>query len=245
MPDWSHELPLLPTKPARVLLFIAMESEAAPIAQALRLDAGRGRLGGAQIELCNPGRDTATSCDRIGPVYAAWALTRAIAAAKPDLVVNMGTAGGFAAQGLDIADLVLARDTMFHDARVALAGFDAVARAHTRLSPRDAELDALAEAISARVGLVSSGSSLDATADELAQFARLRTLAKDMELAALAAVCATEQVPLIALKGVTDLVDRHEPAHEAFVRNFNRTSARIAQAAPAFFEALLAQSEKR
>jgi nucleoside phosphorylase len=134
---------------------------------------------------------------------------------------------------------------MFHDARVALAGFDAVARAHTRLSPQDAELDALAEAISARVGLVSSGSSLDATADELAQFARLRTLAKDMELAALAAVCATEQVPLIALKGVTDLVDRHEPAHEAFVRNFNRTSARIAQAAPAFFEALLAQSEKR
>jgi nucleoside phosphorylase len=241
MPDWSHELPLLPTKPARVLLFIAMESEAAPIAQALRLNAGRGQFGRAQIELCNPGRDTATSCDRIGPVYAAWALTRAIAVAKPDLVVNMGTAGGFAAQGLDIADLVVARDTMFHDARVALAGFDAVARAHTRLSPQDAELDALAEAISARVGLVSSGSSLDATADELAQFARLRTLAKDMELAALAAVCATEQVPLIALKGVTDLVDRHEPAHEAFVRNFARTSGRLADAAPTLLRAIVSR----
>jgi 5'-methylthioadenosine/S-adenosylhomocysteine nucleosidase len=241
MPDWSHELPPLPTNPARVLLFIAMESEATPIAQALRLHAGRGRLGSAQIELCNPGRDTATSCDRIGPVYAAWALTRVIATAKPDLVVNMGTAGGFAAQGLDIADLVVARDTMFHDARVALAGFDAVARAHTRLSPHDTELDALAEAISARVGLVSSGSSLDATSDELAQFAHLRTLAKDMELAALAAVCATEQVPLIALKGVTDLVDRHEPAHEAFVRNLARTSGRLADAAPTLLRAIVSR----
>jgi nucleoside phosphorylase len=103
------------------------------------------------------------------------------------------------------------------------------------------ELDALAEAISARVGLVSSGSSLDATSDELAQFARLRTLAKDMELAALAAVCATEQVPLIALKGVTDLVDRHEPAHEAFVRNFARTSGRLADAAPTLLRALVSR----
>ena len=153
----------------------------------------------------------------------------------------MGTAGGFAAQGLGIADFVLARDTMFHDARVALAGFDAVARAHTRLSPQDAELDALAEAISARVGLVSSGSSLDATSDELAQFARLRTLAKDMELAALAAVCATEHVPLIALKGVTDLVDQHEPAHEAFVRNLARTSGRLADAAPTLLRALVSR----
>jgi 5'-methylthioadenosine nucleosidase len=222
-----------------------MRDEAAPIARALGFERDRCRVGDAEIELVVPGSDPTTGVDRIGPVHAAWALTRAIAVRKPDLVVNMGTAGGFAAQGLDIADLVLARDTMFHDARVALGGFDAVARAHARLSASDAELDAIASAIAtcvghaARTGLVSSGSSLDATADELALFARMRTLAKDMELAALAAVCATERIPLVALKGVTDLVDRHEPAHEAFVRNLARTSGRLADAAPTLFRALV------
>jgi 5'-methylthioadenosine nucleosidase len=242
MPDWTYELPSIPAQPRRVLLFIAMESEAAPIAHALRLEHGKGRIGQTEIELLSPGRDDATKIDRIGPVYAAWALTRAIAAQRPDLVVNMGTAGGFAAQGLGIADLVLARDTMFHDARVALPGFDAVARAHTRLSPSDAQLDALAAAIDARVGLASSGSSLDATDGEMALFARTRTLAKDMELAALASVCAAERLPLVSLKGVTDLVDHAhaggEPAHEAFVRNLERTCARLAEAAPALLAKL-------
>jgi len=242
MPDWTYELPPIPAQSRRVLLFIAMESEAAPIAHALRLEHGKGRIGQTEIELLSPGPDPITRIDRIGPVYAAWTLTRAIAAQRPDLVVNMGTAGGFAAQGLEIADLVLARDTMFHDARVALPGFDAVARAHTRLSPSDAQLDALAAAINARVGLASSGSSLDATDGEMAHFTRTRTLAKDMELAALASVCAAERLPLVALKGVTDLVDRAhdggEPAHEAFVRNLERTCARLAQAAPAFLAKL-------
>ncbi len=242
MPDWTYELPPIPAQPRRVLLFIAMESEAAPIAHALRLEHGKGRIGQTEIELLSPGRDDATKIDRIGPVYAAWTLARGIAAQRPDLVVNMGTAGGFAAQGLGIADLVLARDTMFHDARVALPGFDAVARAHTRLSPSDAQLDALAAAIDARVGLASSGSSLDATDGEMALFARTRTLAKDMELAALASVCAAERLPLVSLKGVTDLVDHAhaggEPAHEAFVRNLERTCARLAEAAPALLAKL-------
>ena len=248
MPDWTHELPPLPARPARILLFIAMAGEAAPIARALGL--GPGASAGASantstnasIELVVPGADPVVGVDRIGPAYASWALTRAIAVRRPDLVVNMGTAGGFAAQGLGIADLVLARDTMFHDARVALPGFDAIARAHTRLSPSDATLDALATALGARVGLASSGSSLDATDGEMALFARTRTLAKDMELAALASVCAAERLPLVSLKGVTDLVDHAhaggEPAHEAFVRNLERTCARLAEAAPVLLTAL-------
>ena len=55
-----------------------------------------------------------------------------------------------------------------------------------------------------------------------------------MELAALAVVCREAGVPLAALKGVTDLVDHHEPTHEAFLRNLTRTTDRIAQSAAAF-----------
>lgn len=232
----TFTLPPIPARVRRVLLFVAMRSEAEPIARALGATDGAARVGDAMVELVAPGADPVLGVDRLGPVHAASALSRAFAMGRPDLVVNMGTCGGFESQGLAIADLVVARDTMFHDARVALPGFDLLARAHTRLSPSDAQLDALAARLSARVGLASTGASLDATADEIALFAREKTLAKDMELAALSVVCREAGVPLAALKGVTDLVDHHEPTHEAFLRNLTRTCDRIAAAARPFLE---------
>lgn len=242
----TFSLPPVPAQVRRVLLFVAMRSEAEPIARALGAHGGTARVGGAQVELLVPGVDPVLGVDRLGPVHAASALTRALAVGRPDLVVNMGTCGGFEAHGQSIADLVVVRDTMFHDARVALPGFDLLARAHTRLSPSDAQLEKLLARCggagntgpAAHIGLASTGSSLDATPAELAHFARTRTLAKDMELAALAAACREAGVPLAALKGVTDLVDHHEPTHEAFLRNLKMTSDRVAAAAGEFIESL-------
>ncbi len=239
MPAWTFELPAIPARPRSVLLFIAMRSEAEPVARALGAVGGKAKAGDASVELLVPGADPVLGVDRLGPVHAAAALARAFAASKPDLVVNVGTCGGFQSQGLGIGDLVVARDAMFHDARVALPGFDALVRAHTRLSPSEAQLSAMAARLGACVGLASSGSSLDATADELALFARVGTLAKDMELASLAVVCREAGVPLAALKGVTDLVDHHEPTQEAFLRNLARTTERLAQATAAFIQTVL------
>lgn len=248
-PAADFALAPLPQAPRRVLVFVAMEHEAAPIADALRLapagHARAGRVAGVDTVLVTPGVDAATKVDRIGPVHAAACLVHALLAARLpldsapfDLVVNAGTAGGFESQGQRIADLVIARDTMFHDARVAIDGFDRTARAHTRLSPDDAVLARLATTLDARAGLVSTGASLDATADELALFSRFGALAKEMELAALAVVCRLHGVPLAALKGVTDLVDHHEPTHEAFLRNLARTAARVAAATGPLLETL-------
>jgi nucleoside phosphorylase len=243
-PAADFALAPLPAAVRRVLFFVAMEHEAAPIADALGLaragDARVGRIAGAEIVLLTPGIDPATQVDRIGPVHASTALTRALVHAREpfDLVVNAGTAGGFESQGQRIADLVVARDTLFHDARVAIDGFDRVARAHTRLSADESLLARLAAALDARAGLVSTGSSLDATADELAAFARSGALAKEMELAALAVACRVHAVPLVALKGITDLVDHHEPTHEAFLRNLERTAARVAAASGPFLESM-------
>ena len=254
----TFSLPPVPAQVRRVLLFVAMRSEAEPIARALGAHRGTARIGGAQVELLVPGVDPVLGVDRLGPVHAASALTRALALGRPDLVVNMGTCGGFEAHGQSIADLVVVRDTMFHDARVALPGFDLLARAHTRLSPSDAQLEELLARCggagntgraarngtaarigpAAHIGLASTGSSLDATPAELAHFAQTRTLAKDMELAALATACREAGVPLAALKGVTDLVDHHEPTHEAFLRNLKMTSDRVAAAAGGFIESL-------
>lgn len=238
-------LPPLERTPRAIALFIAMESEAVPVVRALGLAHGangarEGRVAGARVVLVTPGRDPELGVDRIGPIHAAIALERALAAQPVDLVVNLGSAGGFAAQQLAIADLVLARDTMFHDARVALAGFDAVARAHARLSLDEARLAQFAGRLGARVGLVSTGSSLDATDAELARFRATGAFAKDMELAALAVACRGHATPLVAMKGITDLVDHHEPTHEVFLRNLARTCERIAAAAGPLIESLVA-----
>ena len=248
-PAADFSLAPLPAVVRRVLFFVAMEHEAAPIADALGLarmgnarmgDARTGRVAGAEVTLATPGVDAATKVDRIGPVHASAALARMLALAREpfDLVVNAGTAGGFEAQGQRIADLVVARDAMFHDARVAIDGFDRVARAHTRLSADEATLARMAATLGARAGLVSTGSSLDATPDELALFARSGALAKEMELAALAVVCRLHDTPLVALKGVTDLVDHHEPTHAAFLRNLERTAARVASASGPMLESM-------
>jgi nucleoside phosphorylase len=249
-PHADFALPPLAAATRRILVFVAMEHEAAPIAAALGLsragNARVGRVADAQVVLVTPGIDPAASVDRIGPVHAAATLTRALVGAREpfDLVVNAGTAGGFEAHGQRIADLVIARDTMFHDARVAIGGFDRIARAHTRLSADEAMLARLARELDARTGLVSTGASLDATADELAHFARSGARAKEMELAALAVVCRLQQVPLVAIKGITDLVDHHEPTHDAFLRNLERTAARVAAASGPFLETILRSGDE-
>jgi nucleoside phosphorylase len=65
-----------------------------------------------------------------------------------------------------------------------------------------------------------------------------------MELAALAVVCRLQQVPLVAIKGITDLVDHHEPTHDAFLRNLERTAARVAAASGPFLETILRSGDE-
>ena len=247
--DADFALAPLPTRTGRLLLFVAMQAEAEPVAAALALksvgpDASgmsvwEGKRAATVVTLVTAGRDPLLGVDRIGPVSAAWTLTTALVAQRPDLVVNIGSAGGFQSRGLAVMDLVVGSCSQFHDARVALPGFDRAARAHTRLSLDGRACSELASALGARHGPVTTGSSLDATPAELAWFQASTVMAKDMELAALASVCRAHATPLVALKGITDLVDHSEPTAEAFTRNLAATTARLAIAAPTMIDWLI------
>jgi nucleoside phosphorylase len=244
----------LPPRVRDIMICVAMESEASPIACALGLGEPRalrsmhparvreGHVAGARIRLVTAGLDAATHVDRIGPIYAATTLLHALAiatdATRPDLVINMGTAGGFSAQHIGIGDLVIARHTMVHDARVALPGFDALSRAHTRLSLSTDMLASLAARLDATIGDVSTGSSLDASVEELKQFAGAGTMAKDMELAALAMVARDEGVALASVKAITDLVDQPELASVSFLRNLKRACDRLGACAGPMIEVI-------
>ncbi len=244
----TFELEPLPNQIRRVLVYIAMEAEAIGIADALgcgvptRFHANTSVVSREctheqmRVQLLTAGYDPVLGVDRIGPLPAALAVSHALDQDAFDLIINAGTAGGFQSQGSSIGELILARDTQFHDCRVALPKFDLLARAHTRLSCTESQLESLAAQIHARVGRVSTSSSLDATREELALFSRENMLAKEMELGAIAMVARERRVPLVALKSITDFVDGHEPNHVAFTRNLAVASGKLATAMPRFLK---------
>ena len=110
-----------------------------------------------------------------------------------------------------------------HDHRVPLPGFQAQAEARI---PAE-HYPALERQLGIDSGPVSSGSSLDATPQELEFFEQEQVVAKDMEATAIASVTRDWGVPFLAIKTVTDLVDHPEPSHEQFLRNLASSSAHL------------------
>ena len=63
--------------------------------------------------------------DNVGTVPGALTAYLAIQAFHPDLVISMGTAGGFAAKGAAIGDVFVGTAHAHHDRRIPIPGFDA------------------------------------------------------------------------------------------------------------------------
>ena len=222
----------------RVALLFALEAEAMPLVERLMLAEQpavdpqlrqrhyAGTVGTVHVDLLTNGADPRNGVDRVGTDAATMAAYIAIRKLSPDLVVNAGTCGGFEAQGAKVGEIfVSAGHLLFHDRRIPLPHFQVQAQGRWPATPAPN----LARAIGARPGVVSTGNSLDYTADELEFMRRERVAAKDMEACAIAQVCAQCGVPFVAVKAVTDLVDDPEPVQEAFLRNLRTVSALLGE----------------
>ena len=230
--------------PCDILLHVAMLSEARPLIEQLGLDASSRledglpahvwtRMAGGPLALVVHGIDPDHACDRIGTETATLVSFLAIRSLRPSLVINAGTCGGFRSRGGAIGALYVPSRYLFHDQRVDLPRFGDFARGSidadapiseggTAAPAGDARCPAsVAAAIGAERGALSTGSSLDATAQEMALFEREGVVAKDMEGAAIARTCRDLRTPLVAVKVVTDLVDHHADTAAQFVRNLS------------------------
>jgi len=236
--------------PCDILLHVAMLSEARPLIDLFALDATSPldpalpahvwrRAEGGPIALVVHGIDPDHACDRIGTETATLVSHLAIRSLRPKLVINAGTCGGFESRGATIGAIYVPDRYLFHDQRVALPRFGEFARsaidADAPLTaggtsapvgdPRSAS--AAAAAIGAARGTLATGSSLDATPDDIALFDRECVVAKDMEGAAIARVCRDLRTPLVAVKAVTDMVDHHADTAAQFVRNLERATGAL------------------
>ncbi len=165
--------------------------------------------------------------DSIGSVAAALLTHELIVRFAPKRLINAGTAGGFASRGGQVGDVYLGADVaVFHDRRIQLEGFDAMGRGHYPIES-DA---ALAAKHGLKLGIVSSGDSLDCTAEDMRHLTALGASVKEMEAASIAWVCERHRVPLVLVKAITDIVDHPEATESQFAKNYPRVVARLADA---------------
>jgi futalosine hydrolase len=181
----------------------------------------------------------------LGAVNTALALTRSIAAARPDLVVQIGVAGAYVPAGVRVGSVLLANEEMYGDVGVITPDgwlpADAIgiplvpatgsSPARFNRFPFDAALVAAAERICgslvARTGrflTLAQCTGVRTIGDVL--YSRFGALCESMEGAAAAQVCAIHGVPFLELRGVSNLVeDRNRAAWQL------ETAARGAEAA--------------
>ena len=176
--------------------------------------------------------------DNVGTVPAAVTAYLAVQALAPDVVVSAGTAGGFASRGAAIADVYLATGYSNHDRRIPMEAFDkyGVWAFDAHPAPR------LAAAAGLKQGPVSTGNSFDACPEDLAGMAATGAAVKEMEAAGIVWATHLFDVPLLALKSVTDIVDGDRPTGEEFLANLGAASKALHVS---FWVQMVGRGEKR
>ncbi|CAN6166298.1 unnamed protein product [Urochloa humidicola] len=193
---------------SRVLIVMAMETEAMPLVNRFKLVEAPARESifpkGAtwtryygnhkdlQIDLVMPGKDVVYGVDSVGTVSASLVTYASVEALKPDLIINAGTAGGFKAKGASVGDVFLASDVAFHDRRIPIPVFDTYG-------------------VGARKTF--------ATPNILKEL--------NFKGAAVAYVADIFSTPAIFVKAVTDIVDGDKPTPEEFLNNLIAVTTKL------------------
>ena len=228
----------------RVLVVVAMEAEAAPLVAALGAGEIEGvaplpmrryeaAIGDLEAQIVVNGKDPRFGADGIGTVPAALTTHVAIDSWRPDLVVGVGTAGGWQRNGTAIGDVYLAWDRfVFHDHRIDLPVFGAMATADIPA----VDLRPVAERLGFALGVITTGDSLDESPEDHRIILESGAAVKDMEGAAVAWVASLHDIPVTAIKAVTDLVDHPTPTARQFTANLATAAEALEGATVAFLQ---------
>lgn len=229
----------------KILTIVAMQDEAEPTIQNLGLakvnSSGlpfivyQGNKDGNEITLMVSGKNS-FGVDNVATQTAAVMTALGIREFSPDLVCNIGTAGGFESAGSKIGDVYLVSDFIYHDRRIPLGDFEDYGIGGYRVHEKIQSLSDLPRAI------CTTGNSLDSTEDERKKMRALaskgKPVVKEMEAAAIAEMCKMFQTPLVSIKSVTDIVDGHGVPAEEFMQNLGLASNNLQIAFKGFLEGI-------
>jgi 5'-methylthioadenosine nucleosidase len=175
----------------------------------------QGIVRGCEITLILPGKDADLGVDNVGTAPAAISAFIAVTQFQPDIIVNAGTAGGFHRYGAAIGDAWIGTQFFNHDRRIPIPGFDTYGKGGYAAFPTPN----LVTKFGYKTGVVTTSNSLDHSPQDDDIMTEVGAAIKEMEAAALAWVAKVNNVPFVALKVVTDIVDGDRPSHEEFLEN--------------------------
>jgi len=173
------------------------------------------------------GRAVMVVVSGIGKVNASHAATRLIREHKPDLVMNIGVGGAYASAGLAIGDIAIAEKEIYGDEGVMLRdglhdvtciGFPLLQKGGKKYFnefPLDQKLIQKAlrsiaaheAAFAVRSGPFVTVSACTGTTKRAREIEkRFLAVCENMEGAAIAHVCARYGIPLVEMRGISNLV---------------------------------------
>ncbi len=173
------------------------------------------------------GRPVVVVVSGIGKVNASHAATRLIREHKPDLVMNIGVGGAYASAGLAIGDIAIAEKEIYGDEGVLLSdglhdlttiGLPLLQKGRKKYFNEfslDRELirralrsiDADGVSFAFRTGPFVTVSACTGTTKRAREIEkRFHAICENMEGAAIAHVCARYGIPLVEMRGISNLV---------------------------------------
>ena len=224
----------------KILVVVAMEKEARPILAELgvvRSDIQINEKLGAciysktegpnTIYILVNGKDRLHHTDLLGSGIIP-SVTLAIHSLNPNMIINVGSAGGFSKRGAERHEVYLSDGVFqFHD---HLFGPDTY---HTPYGvgnyPVYEGVSTLSEQLGLKKARISTGNSMLASREEEVQMEKNRAVLKEMEAAHIAQVASLFEIPFFAIKGVTDLVDTTACPQEQFAENIQPLSEKLAK----------------
>jgi 5'-methylthioadenosine nucleosidase len=217
---------------------MAMLAEAKPIISSLNLvkvgkvnknlpmELYSGVYKGKVVNLLLNGKCSTHGVDHIGTQAATLGAHLGIEKFSPNMVINAGTAGGFLHDGASVGDVYLSHPIVcFHDRRINLPNFKEYGIGNYPCYPSTN----LAKELGLKLGVVSTGNSLDFNTFDKNLMKSYNGVVKDMEAAAIAWVAQLYSTPFIAIKAITDIVDGDIPTEEEFLLNLSEASKKLGE----------------
>jgi 5'-methylthioadenosine nucleosidase len=232
---------------ASVLILIAMEAEAQPLLDKLKLAhvdtrpnfteciPYEGVYNNCKITLITNGKSKRFGVDNVGTDPATLACYMGIERYNPDIIINAGTAGGFKRAGACIGDAYITTKMHFHDRRIPIPGFTEYGKGDYTST----ETTKLVQALGFKSGGVTTSNSLDHTEMDDTLMAENGASVKDMEAAAIAWVAEMAGIPFFALKVVTDIVDGDRPTQDEFFENLGSAAKSLQEKLPVLVDFLV------
>lgn len=196
----------------KILLVVAMDSEAKPIIQTLNLRkvpnafpglpmvSYVGKYSGLDIFLIENGKDPIHKVQNVGTQAATLTTYLGITRYHPDVIISVGTAGGSSKKNVQIKDIYVSRKIYFYDRRIPTPGYHEYGLG----GYSSMNLETITKKFHLKSGIVCSGDSFAHNEADMEQITKLNCDVEEMEAGGVAWVSMLTNTPMFALKGITD-----------------------------------------